>query len=118
MATDCQFDSRTRDQGQEHGSGPLRATIGDDAAHFLAFGVDERAQRFSERHGFPPVGGTLLVPGTGLGRGADAARFDDVETHIRAARVERPIGRRSGAVGATVATFSSPAVLRPLDDPA
>ncbi|MDR6689881.1 ribosomal protein S18 acetylase RimI-like enzyme [Microbacterium sp. 1154] len=53
-------------QGVGLGSRLLRAAIGDDAAHLLVFEVNERAQRFYERHGFAPVGGTHLDPGTGL----------------------------------------------------
>ncbi|WP_396652368.1 GNAT family N-acetyltransferase [Microbacterium sp. BH-3-3-3] len=53
-------------QGVGLGSRLLGAAIGDDAAHLLVFEVNERAQRFSERHGFTPVGEKLLDPGTGL----------------------------------------------------
>jgi ribosomal protein S18 acetylase RimI-like enzyme len=53
-------------QGAGLGSRLLRAAIGDDAAHLLVFEVNERAQRFYERHGFAPVGETLLDPGTRL----------------------------------------------------
>lgn len=53
-------------QGAGLGSRLLHAAIGDDAAHLLVFEVNERAQRFYAHHGFAPVGGTLLDPGTGL----------------------------------------------------
>ncbi|MFJ4159285.1 GNAT family N-acetyltransferase [Microbacterium testaceum] len=53
-------------QGAGLGSRLLAAAIGDDAAHLLVFEINERAQRFYERHGFSPAGETLLDPGTGL----------------------------------------------------
>lgn len=72
-------------QGVGLGSRLLGAAIGDDAAHLLVFEVNERAQRFSERHGFTPVGETLLDPGTGL-------------TERRWVRPARVVDRR-GALG-------------------
>jgi GNAT superfamily N-acetyltransferase len=53
-----------------HGTGMasklLEAAIGDDDAHLLVFSFDLRAQRFSAKHGFEPIGSRQLDPGTGL----------------------------------------------------